>query len=110
FVPVHLSADSDLQPFAHVWSPLAIAGYTGLAALIALGTITARRSNWRAVSFGIWWFLLALLPSAIIPDRVVESDWRMFLPFAGLALAVSRTAWIGVETLEGSRLRIPGFV
>jgi protein O-mannosyl-transferase len=110
FVPMNLSADTDLPGFANFWSPLAIAGYIGVAALIGLGIVTARRTKWRAVSFGIWWFLLALLPSATIPDRVVEADWRMFLPFVGLALAVSRTAWIGIEALERSRVRIQGFV
>jgi tetratricopeptide (TPR) repeat protein len=100
FFPLHLSVDSDLAPFAHFWEPLAIAGYLGVAALVALAIVTGRKSEWRAASFGIWWFLIALLPSAIVPQRVVEADWRMFLPFAGLALAVAATASKALERLE----------
>ena len=36
FFPVHLSADTDLTAFAHFWSPLALAGYAGVAALAGL--------------------------------------------------------------------------
>jgi len=94
FLPLHLSADTDFQPFAHFWSPLALAGYAGVALLARLAILAGRRKEWLAVSFGIWWFLIALVPDAITPDRVVEADWRMFLPFVGLTLAASRTAWI----------------
>jgi tetratricopeptide (TPR) repeat protein len=100
FVPLHLSVDTDFAPFAFFGQPLAIAGYAGIAALVALAVVSARKSRWRAVSFGIWWFLIALLPGAIVPQRVVEADWRMFLPFAGLALAVATTASNALEDLE----------
>jgi tetratricopeptide (TPR) repeat protein len=100
FIPVHLSADTEFGAFAHFWNPLAIAGYAGLAALVGLAVVTGRRERWRAVSFGIWWFLLALLPDAIVPQRVVEADWRMFLPFAGLALALAATVSIALEAVS----------
>lgn len=89
FVPIHLSVDTGLGAFAHFWDPLAIAGYAGLAALVALALWTARVGKWRAVSFGLWWFLAALLPDAVAPHRVVEANWRMFLPMAGLALSLA---------------------
>ncbi len=107
FVPLRLSVDSDLVPFAHFWDPLAIAGYLGIAALVGLAIVTGRKREWRAVSFGIWWFLIALLPAAIVPQRVVEADWRMFLPFAGLALAVAATASNALEGLEQQRNVVP---
>lgn len=99
FLPVHLSADTDLAAFARFWSPLALAGYAGVAALAALAVFLGRRSEWRAVAFGIWWFLIALVPYAVVPHRAVEADWRMYLALAGLALAVSRTAGIAFEHL-----------
>jgi tetratricopeptide (TPR) repeat protein len=98
-VPMYLSADTDFGAFAHFWDPLAIAGYAGVAALVGLAVVTSRSGRWRAVSFGIWWFLLALLPDAIVPQRVVEANWRMFLPFAGLALAVAATVSIALEAI-----------
>lgn len=99
FVPVHLSADSDFAAFAHFWDPLAIAGYLGVAGLVVLAIRLGRKPAWRTVSLGIWWFLLALLPTAVVPHRVVEANWRMFLPFAGLALSVAGLASIGIEAL-----------
>ena len=107
FIPVHLSVDTDFVAFAHFWDPLALAGYAGLAALVGLAIFTGRRSRWRAVSFGIWWFLLALLPDAILPQRVVEADWRMFLPFAGLALAVAAAASIALEAITQGSIEEP---
>ena len=110
FLPVHLSADTDLAAFARFWSPLALAGYAGVAALAGLAIFLGRRSEWRAVAFGIWWFLIALTPYAAIPHRAVEADWRMYLAFAGLALAASRTAWIVFERLYQSRMRLPAAI
>jgi protein O-mannosyl-transferase len=100
FVPVHLSADSDFPAFAHPWDPLAIAGYVGVAGLVILAVRLARKPAWRTVSFGIWWFLLALLPDAMVPHRVVEADWRMFLPFAGLALSVAGLTSIALDAVQ----------
>lgn len=108
--PVHLSADSDLKPFAHFWSPLAIAGYAGVAALVVLGVYLSRKDEWRPVAFGLWWFLIALIPSAAVPSRVAEADWRMYLPFVGLTLALSRAAWIGFAILLGSGARSAALV
>jgi len=105
FVPRHLSVDTDFPAFAHPWDPLAIAGYLGVAALAGLAVVASRRTEWKAVSFGIWWFLLALLPNAAVPHRVVEADWRMFLPFAGLSLAVAGMASTALKSLEESRRR-----
>ena len=64
-----------------------------------LRLLLRRRSHWRAVSFGIWWFLIALLPDALVPHQAVEADWRTFLPFAGLALAAAGAASIALEAL-----------
>jgi tetratricopeptide (TPR) repeat protein len=111
FVPVGLSPDTGLQPVAHLWSPLAMAGYAGLALLLYLALLTARKAAWRPVSFGIWWFLLALLPTVIIPQRVVETDTRIFVPMVGLVLAVTRAAWIVWDRLSHlPRMRVPGMV
>jgi tetratricopeptide (TPR) repeat protein len=108
FVPTHLSADSNFQPLPHFWSPLALAGYAGVAALVRIAVVTGRRPRWRAVSFGLWWFLITLLPAAIVPQQAVEADWRMYLPFAGLALAVTSAAFLVFERLSAlPRIGVP---
>ncbi|MDP9054503.1 MAG: hypothetical protein M3N93_09420 [Acidobacteriota bacterium] len=100
FVPIHLSVDTDLPAFAHFRDPLAIAGYLGVAGLAYVAVIAGRREKWRTAAFGIWWFLIALLPDAIVPQRAVEADWRMFLPFAGLALIVARLVSLFFEVVS----------
>jgi tetratricopeptide (TPR) repeat protein len=109
-VPVHLSADTDLSAFAHFLDPLAIAGCLGLGALVYVAVLAARSEKWRTEAFGIWWFLITLAPDAIVPHRVVEADWRMFLPFVGLALVVARAVSIlldaaGIISPEASAVR-----
>jgi tetratricopeptide (TPR) repeat protein len=42
--------------------------------------------------FGIWWFILGVLPGAVLLQTDVAKDTRMFLPFVGLALSVT---WAG---------------
>jgi len=100
FVPTHLSADSGLQPLAHFWSPLALLGYAGVALLVWIAMTAGQLPKLRTVSFGIWWFLITLLPAAIIPQQTVEADWRMYLPFAGLALATTGVAFRVYEHLS----------
>jgi tetratricopeptide (TPR) repeat protein len=99
FGPVKLSVAPDSGGFAHFWDPLALAGFAGVAGLAALAVIAGRTAKWRVVSFGIWWFLIALLPAALTPQQEVEAEWRMFLPFAGLALAIGGLASLALEAL-----------
>ena len=58
----------------------------------------------RPVAFGLWWFLVALLPTSIIPLAEVENDHRMFFPFIGLAAAVAW--WIAVRVQRWATQRL----
>jgi len=89
-VPVHLTPVSDLKVFPYLWSPLALAGVAGLVALIVLAARLGKHERWRPVAFGLWWFLIALLPTVIVPQRAAESDTRMYVALFGFALAVAR--------------------
>jgi tetratricopeptide (TPR) repeat protein len=52
--------------------------------------------------------LITLLPAAIIPQQAVEADWRMYLPFAGLALAATSAAFLVFERLSAlPRIGVP---
>lgn len=92
FLPLYLNVDTDLRAFHTLNDPLAIAGFLFCGALIAAAVYTAIKPQWRPVSFGLWWFLLALIPTALYPLNEVENDHRMFLPFIGLSLAVAFVA------------------
>ena len=85
FLPISLSAD-------HGWDYsgglTVAAGVLFVLALIAGAVYTAQRREMRPVAFGIVWFLLALIPAAFTPSAEAVNDYRMFIPFVGLALAV----------------------
>jgi tetratricopeptide (TPR) repeat protein len=103
FLPVTLSADSDLSAFTDPLTARALAGYVFLIALLYAIYRTASQKRLRPVCFGLLWFLLGLLPTSLFPLAEVENDHRMFLPFVGLALAAT---WAVVLALR-ARPRIP---
>ena len=88
FLPTGLSADSDWTCVSGPFSGHALAGYAFVAGLIAVALGTSRKRETRPIAFGILWFLLALLPTSLLPLADVTNDHRMFFPFVGLALAV----------------------
>jgi len=93
-VPVNLAAVSDLEAFPHFWSPLALVGLAGLAGLVFFVRWLGKKEEWRTSAFGLWWFLIALLPTSLAPQRAAEADYRMFLPLMGLALAAVGAGWV----------------
>jgi protein O-mannosyl-transferase len=89
FVPIGLSADTDLQPFANWYDPRAMIGFAFVVALTALIRYLARRDDMRPAAFGLAWYAIALVPtSSIYPLAEVVNEHRVFLPYMGLALAV----------------------
>ncbi len=88
FLPTELSADTDWSYVSGALSGEALAGYLGVAGLIAIVWYTARARERRPVAFGLLWFLFALLPTSVMPLAEVTNDHRMFFAFAGLSLAV----------------------
>ena len=100
--PGRLAIDSGLQAVDSVFSPLALAGYAGLGMLVALAVAASRSSAWRGAGFGLWWFLVALLPDALAPQRFVEATPRMYVAMIGLAFAVTRAAAVALERVRRS--------
>lgn len=92
FVPVHLSADSGSNAVNVVIDSETVLGLLLLAGMAAAILLTARRETTRPVAFGLGWFLIGLLPTALVPLAESRNDHRMFLPFAGLTLAVGCVA------------------
>lgn len=98
FLPLHLSVDTDLQPFSEL-NVEALFGILFLLLLIAAIVFAARRVRLRPVSFGLLWFLLASLPTSLYRLAEVENDHRMYMPFVGLVLAVTWSAVLLVEAI-----------
>jgi tetratricopeptide (TPR) repeat protein len=103
FAPIHLSADTDRRLVTGVSDPSVLAGGAFVLALLVLAAAAAARPRGKPIAFGIGFFFLGLLPTALMPLAEVENDHRMFLPFVGLAIAA---VWC-VRLLVGERLTSP---
>src|SRR5574340_169034 len=99
FLPTELSADADWQVLPGVFNTQAVAGAVFVIALIYVAVRASRPPQWRPVSFGLVWFLLAMLPTSVVRLAEVINDHRMYFPFVGLALAVpwAARAWLLAE-------------
>jgi protein O-mannosyl-transferase len=95
FLPVQLTADTDLFPFTTLTNPRTYAGVALLIASLAVVWRASRTANGRPIAFGIAWFWLTVAPtSSIFPLAEVMNDHRPFLPFIGLNAAVVWAAWL----------------
>ena len=90
--PSSLSADYDLNSFsttndARFWTGLAFIAFFLMAAIAA-----AVGKKTRVIGFGLLWFLIALLPTSLLPLAEVMNDHRTFLAYAGLVIAMAGAA------------------
>jgi len=108
FLPIGLTADTDRPAFEGFWNEDAILGVVFLAVLVGGAVYLSRRRPLRPIAFGVWWFLLALVPTAAMPLAEVENDHRMFAPFAGLVLSATWGAALLWDRFAG-RLRLGRF-
>ncbi|MFL5765328.1 MAG: tetratricopeptide repeat protein [Bacteroidia bacterium] len=90
-LPMNLSADTDWQPVTYIFDDKVITGMLFMAALLVAGVYCSTRRSLYPIAFGIAWFLLALLPTSIVPLAEVLNDHRTFFPYIGLAMAA---AWL----------------
>ena len=88
FLPTKLSADTDWSPFETIISLKAIIGFLFVACMVFAIFYLSKFKKWRPVSFGLSWFLLALVPTALVPLSEVMNDHRVFYPYVGLCIAV----------------------
>lgn len=98
FLPLHLNVDTDLRAFPHL-NAAAFAGFAFLIALVSTIALLAMSKELRPISFGLLWFLVGSLPTALYKLSEVNNDHRLFLPFIGMALACTWTAYLGVGWL-----------
>lgn len=103
FLPTGLTADTDMRVAASYADPRVFGGIIFLLLLGAAIYIAARHERWRGVAFGLGWFVIALIPTAVIPLAEVANDHRMFMAFPGLCLAVTLT----LKNLLSQRLASP---
>ena len=100
FAPIDLSADNDWPAVTGATDPRALVGMLFVAVIIAIAWMAGRTPATRPISFGLWWFLLSLAPTAVTPLAEIANDHRMFFPFVGLSLAVTWGAWLLIHRLS----------
>jgi Flp pilus assembly protein TadD len=95
-LPVSQNLDYDYPLYDSFLNPHVVASFLGILLLLALGVYfywTSRRDGFRLLrlaGFGIFWFFLTLsVESSIIPIRDVIFEHRLYLPSAGLFIAVA---------------------
>jgi Ca2+/Na+ antiporter len=71
--------------------------YFFLLVFLGLGHAASRVERWRPVAFGIAFFVIALIPTSVVPLAEMTNDHRMFFPFVGLTLAVVWTLYLLLE-------------
>jgi len=91
-LPIHLSADTDLEPLPSLWNLEVLGGLLFLVALVCAIVAATRQPRTCPVAFGLCWFLLVLIPTSVFPLAEVENSHRMFFPFVGLTLAAACAA------------------
>ncbi len=97
FLPTELTADTDRPLAANLFSETAVIGLAFLCAVLLAVRYAVRTRKLRPVAFGLLWFLIALLPTSLIPLAEPENDHRMFFPFVGLAIAAGWTIQVVLE-------------
>ena len=102
FLPLWLSADTDLKTFTTFVDARFFAGALFLSALLATAILTSGKQTLRPISFGILWFIITLLPTSLIPLAEVMNDHRVFLPYIGLMLSVCWSAHMFIAHYQSS--------
>ena len=100
FWPSGLSADYDLNPLATTDNPRFWAGFAFSVLFIAVAVAVSVFKKTRVIGFGLLWFLIALLPTSLLPLAEVMNDHRTFLPYIGLVIAVAGAAALLVARLD----------
>jgi tetratricopeptide (TPR) repeat protein len=99
FLPVGLSADTDLPLIANWYDTRIIVGALVIVGMVMVAVRLGRQRSTRPIAFGLFWFLITLAPSALYPLAEVANEHRVFLPYIGLALAATCAGWLVLQRL-----------
>ncbi|MBW4889823.1 tetratricopeptide repeat protein [Mucilaginibacter sp. HMF5004] len=88
FLPMNLSADSDLTIINNAFDDRIVVGLISIVCLVVAIFKTSVKQETKPITFGLIWFAAALLPTSLVPLAEVTNDHRMFFAFVGLSLSV----------------------
>jgi len=88
-LPLDLSGDPDFTLYYSIINRKILLSLGLLLALFIAGLIASTKKKYRPVTFGIFWFFLALAPtSSFHPMGQVSNDHRTFFPYIGLIISL----------------------
>ncbi len=88
-LPVNLVADTDWKAITNYYDDRVFIGIIFIGTMLFLAFLGLKKKTWRPFSYGIFWFLITLLPtSSIFPLGEVLNDHRTFFPYIGLAMSL----------------------
>ncbi len=105
FFPAGLSADTDWTVLQSIADWRFWLGLVFLSALLALVYRTSKTMQLRPIAFGLIWFLMALLPTSLIPLAEVLNDHRPFFPYIGLLIAFATFVYLVLRNRSTSDLK-----
>lgn len=89
FLPISLSADTDCTTLKSLMDIRFFIGFSFVLILFFTAVAASKSEKLRAISFGILWFFISLIPtSTVIPLAEVMNDHRLFYPYVGLMMSV----------------------
>ncbi len=95
-LPTWLSADTDWTAITTMAHPQFALGCVFVAFLVFAGLWAARQRRTLPIAFGLAWYLLASVPTTVVPLAEVMNDHRIFFPDVGLALVVGWIVFLAV--------------
>lgn len=100
FLPVNLTADTDLGLIKKFFDARVIFGIFIILVSLGIAYVTAKKRRTVPIAFGILWFFIALFPSSsVIPLSEVMNHHRTFFPYIGLVISVSWAVYLIFDTL-----------
>ena len=100
FWPAGLSADYDLSPFRTTDDARFWIGFAFSAFFLAVVIVVSAWKKSRVIGFGLFWFIIALLPTSLFPLAEVMNDHRTCLPYVGLVIALAGAISLLVQPLS----------
>ncbi len=109
FLPFGLSADTDWSLFQSWIDWRVFGGIAFSLTLVGVMFYTAQKARTRPIAFGIAWFYLALIPTAVTPLAEVLNDHRVFFPYIGLCMSVTWAIALWLQGKEKNISQKPAF-
>ena len=85
FYPVNLAVERYVPMSAGIFDSRVV--FSGLLILLVLYAAVMLFGRKKEISFSIFWFFIALIPTSIIPLIIIMNEHRLYLAGAGAALA-----------------------